>query len=150
MVPLQCEHDRRLPPIPLKLPRFNHVRHRAPALTVLIACCLLTILAYLSEQRHNHERVALHPSADATRFQHTLQQDVDSYHHLNRDLAAHVTATAALPRTQRAEAFDVYTRTADVLREHPGLSYIGYIERIPRARPSLPEAPVNAADPAFA
>lgn len=126
----------------MKFPKFNSVRHHAPALAVLIACCFLTFLAYLSEQGHNRERVALHASADAIQFQRTLQQGVDSYHHLNRDLAAYFTATAVLTGTQRAEAFDVYTRTANVLREHPGLSYI---ERIRR----LPEMPANIADPAY-
>jgi diguanylate cyclase (GGDEF)-like protein/PAS domain S-box-containing protein len=133
----------------MKFPKFDSVRHHAPALAVLIACCFLTFLAYLSEQGRNRERIALHASADATQFQRTLQQGVDSYHHLNRDLAAHFTATAILAGTRRAEAFDVYTRTADVLREHPGLSYIGYIERTPRAEPSVPETPANIADPAY-
>jgi diguanylate cyclase (GGDEF)-like protein/PAS domain S-box-containing protein len=134
----------------MTFPKLNQVRHHAPALAVLIVCCLLTLLAYLSEQQHTRERIALHASADATQFQRTLQQGVDSYHHLNRNLAAHFTATATLSGKQRAEAFDIYTRTADVLREHPGLSYIGYIERIARAQPSLPETPANTADPAFA
>ena len=129
----------------MKFPRFNPVRHHAPALAVLVVCCLLTMLAYLSEQGHNRERVALHASADATQFQRTLQQGVDAYHHLSRDLAAHFTATAALTGKQRADAFDVYTRTADVLREHPGLSYIGYIERIGRAAPPA----ADVADPAY-
>ena len=135
--------------MPMKFPKFDSVRHHAPALAVLIACCFLTYLAYLSEQGHNRERVALHASADATEFQRTLQQGIDSYHHLNRDLAAYFTATAALTGQQRDAAFDVYMRTADVLREHPGLGYIGYIERIRRAEPALPDGPANGADPAY-
>lgn len=107
------------------------------------------MLAYLSEQGHGRERVALHASADATQFQRTLQQGVDSYHHLNRDLAAHFTATAALSGKQRADAFDIYTRTADVLREHPGLAYIGYIARTERVAPPRPGVPAKGADPAF-
>jgi diguanylate cyclase (GGDEF)-like protein/PAS domain S-box-containing protein len=133
----------------MKFPRLNSVRQHAPALAVMIACCFLTFLAYLSEQGHNRERVALHSSADATQFQRTLQQGVDSYQHLNRNLAAHFTATAALTGKQRAEAFDVYMRTADVLRAHPGLSYIGYIERVRRAQPAPPETPADVADTAY-
>ncbi|HEU4373475.1 MAG TPA: diguanylate cyclase, partial [Telluria sp.] len=135
--------------MPIKFPKLDSVRHHAPALAVLIACCFLTLLAYLSERRHSGERVALHASADAAQFERTLQQGIDSYHHLNRDLAAHVTATAVLTGAQRTEAFDIYTRTADVLREHPGLSYIGYIERIRRTEPALPETPADLADPDY-
>lgn len=41
-------------------------------------------------------------------------------------------------------------RTADVLREHPGLSYIGYIERVRRGQPAPPEMPANIADATYA
>jgi diguanylate cyclase (GGDEF)-like protein/PAS domain S-box-containing protein len=112
----------------MNIPYLKQIRQHAPALSVLLVCGSLTVLAYLSEQRHAQERIALHASADAAQSQRTLQDGVDAYIHLNRSLAAYFTA-AGHPS---ARAFDVFMKTADVLREHPGLSYIGYIRRIER------------------
>jgi diguanylate cyclase (GGDEF)-like protein/PAS domain S-box-containing protein len=114
----------------MNIPYLKQIRQHAPAISVLVVCSVLTVMAYLSDQSHTQERISLHASADATQFQRTLQQGVDSYLHLNRGLAAYFTAVD-LPR---AQAFNTYTKTADVLREHPGLSYIGYVQRIERAQ----------------
>ena len=111
-------------------PLSKLIRQHSPAISVLVVCSFLTVLAYLSDRSRTQERISLHASADATQFQRTLQQGVDSYLHLNRDLAAYFTATDR----PRAKAFEIYTKTANVLGEHPGLSYIGYVERIERAQ----------------
>jgi diguanylate cyclase (GGDEF)-like protein/PAS domain S-box-containing protein len=113
----------------MKNPVSRRLRQNAPAIAVLLVCCLLTLLAFLSEQRHMRERMTLHASADASQFQRTLQQGIDSYLDVNRGLAAHFTAAGE----PRAKAFDVYMRTADVMRQNPGLSYIGYVHRVERA-----------------
>lgn len=51
----------------------RRLRQNAPAVAVLLVCCLLTVVAFLSEQRHMREQVSLHASADAAAFQRTLQ-----------------------------------------------------------------------------
>lgn len=114
---------------------INPVSQHASAIAVLLVCCFLTIVAFVSEQRHMHERMSTHASADATQSQRVLQQGIDSYIHVNRDLAAHFTAAE---RT-RASSFGVYMQAADVMRQHPGLSYIGYIERVARGGSQRPD-----------
>lgn len=103
------------------------VRPHAPAVVVLLGCIILTIIISLVEQRHANDRAALHASADATQFQRTLQQGIDSYLALNRSVAAHFTALDAAPDDDGAKAFEVYMQSAGGLRQNPGMSYIGYI-----------------------
>ncbi|NML60975.1 diguanylate cyclase [Massilia sp. RP-1-19] len=103
------------------------VRPHAPAIVVLLVCMLLTIMVSLVEQRHAKDRAALHASAAATQFQRTLQQGIDSYMALNRSLAAHFSALDAAPGEDGVAAFEAYMRSADGLRQNPGMSYIGYI-----------------------
>jgi diguanylate cyclase (GGDEF)-like protein/PAS domain S-box-containing protein len=129
----------------MKIPPFKQIRQHAPAISVLLVCSFLTIMAFLWDRSRTQERVSMHASADATEFQRTLQQGVDSYLHLNRSLAAYFTA-ADLPR---ARAFDVYTKTADVLREHPGLNYIGYVHRIERGHRARFAHAATQDDPEF-
>ncbi len=112
----------------MNLPSSRRLRQNAPAFAVLLVCCFITIVAFLSEQRHMRERVALHAATDGARFQRTLQQGIDGYLDVNRALAAHFTAAAP-----RASGFELYMRTADVLRQNPGLSYAGYVQRVERA-----------------
>lgn len=104
-----------------------NLRFHAPAIAVLMACIITTIIVSLIEQRHVNERAALHASADATRSQRTLQQGIDSYLALNRSLAAHFTALDAAPDDGGEEAFESYMRSTGALRQHRGMSYIGYI-----------------------
>jgi diguanylate cyclase (GGDEF)-like protein/PAS domain S-box-containing protein len=119
-----------MPSYPLmKNPFSRRVRQNAPAIAVLLVCCLLTVVAFLSEQRHTRERASLHASTDAAQFQRKLQQGIDSYINVNRGLAAHFTAAPA----PGARAFALYMRTADAMRQNPGLSYIGYVHRVERA-----------------
>lgn len=108
------------------------VRPRAPAVIVLLGCMILTIMVSLVEQRHANDRAALHAAVDATQFQRTLQQGIDSYLALNRNVAAHFTALNAAPDDDGAKAFELYMQSADSLRQNPGMSYIGYIR--PRKR----------------
>jgi diguanylate cyclase (GGDEF)-like protein/PAS domain S-box-containing protein len=103
------------------------VRPPAPAIVVLLGCIVLTIIASLFERRHANDRAALHASADATQFQRALQQGIDSYLALNRNVAAHFTALDAAPGDGGANAFELYMQSADGLRQNPGMSYIGYI-----------------------
>ncbi|MDL2355128.1 MAG: diguanylate cyclase [Pseudomonadota bacterium] len=124
------------------IPTPKRALQHVPALCVLLACAALTILAYLSEQRHARENLALHAGADAAQFQRTLQDGVDTYVHLNRNVAAYLTA-AGHPR---AAEFDTYMTTADVLGTYPGLRYIGFVQRNARTTPVSPSA---AADPMF-
>jgi CHASE1-domain containing sensor protein len=121
------------------------VRRDAPAVAVLLVCMLVTIMASLFEQHHAKERAAMLASADATQFQRTLQQGIDSYLARNHSLAAHFSALDAAPGEADIASFDAYMRSADGLRQNPGMSYIGYIR--PNART---EAPTEAVpDPAF-
>ena len=120
------------------------VRPHAPAVAVLLVCMLVTIMASLVEQRHAKDRAALHASADATQFQRTLQQGIDSYMALNRSLAAHFSAADAAPGEGEVKAFEAYMRSADALRHNPGMSYIGYIR--PNKRTTATD---GTADPEF-
>ena len=121
------------------------VRCHAPAVAVLLVCMLVTVAASLFEQHHAAERAAMHASADATQFQRTLQQGINSYLARNHSLAAHFSALDAAPGEADAASFDAYMRSADGLRQNPGMSYIGYIR--PNARPAPPAEAVP--DPAF-
>lgn len=114
------------------------VRPHAPAVAVLLVCMLLTIMASLVEQRHAKDRAALHASADATQFQRTLQQGIDSYIALNRSLAAHLSALESAPDEAGAKAFEAYMQSAGGLRQNPGMSYIGYIRPTRRAAATAP------------
>jgi CHASE1-domain containing sensor protein len=133
----------------MKILHLNQVLQHAPAVAAMIVCCSMTILAFLFEQRLQQERASLHASADATQFQHTLQQGVDSYIHMNRGLAAHFTASPP----HGGSSFATYMKAVDVLRQNPGLSYIGYVERTGR-KEQPHEEPVRdgtqAPDQAFA
>lgn len=129
------------------------VRPHAPAVAVLLACMLVTIMASLVEQRHANDRAALHASADATQFQRTLQQGIDSYMALNRSLAAHFSSLDAAPGDGDVKAFEAYMRSADGLRQNPGMSYIGYIRPNKRPPPTnaVPDAQASRGpDPEFA
>lgn len=111
------------------------VRPHAPAVVVLLGCIVLTIMVGLVEQRNANDRAALHAFADATQFQRTLQQGIDSYLALNRNVAAHFTALDAAPDDGSAKAFELYMQAADGLLHAPGMSYIGYIR--PKKRSAL-------------
>lgn len=128
------------------------LRPHAPAVAVLLVCMLATIVASLVEQRHAKDRAAQHATADATQFQRTLQQGIDSYMALNRSVAAHFSALDAAPGVGDVKAFEAYMRSADALRQNPGMSYIGYIR--PNRRPvptaAAPVAQASAGpDPEF-
>lgn len=120
-------------------------RPHAPAVAVLLICMLLTIMASLIEQGRANDRAALHASADATQFQRTLQQGIDSYMALNRSLAAHFSALDAAPGEDGLKAFEAYMRSADGLSRNPGMSYIGYIRPDKRTAPATGRVP----DPDF-
>jgi diguanylate cyclase (GGDEF)-like protein/PAS domain S-box-containing protein len=115
--------------------------HLAPIL-VMAFCSLLTIMGFVLEERLTRERVLLHALADAMQYQRTLQQGVNSHIHLSRDLAAYFTGSDRLG----ANRFDAYMRTAHVLQEHPGLSYVGYIPRIAHSDKSRLEAALGRKD----
>ena len=117
------------------------VRPHAPAVAVLLVCMILTIMASLFEQHHAKERAAMHASADATQFQRALQQGIDAYLARNHSLAAHFSALDKAPGETDLASFDAYMRSADGLRQNPGMSYIGYI------RPNARTAPVTEAVP---
>jgi diguanylate cyclase (GGDEF)-like protein/PAS domain S-box-containing protein len=136
-------------PHTMNILHLKKIRQHAPAIAVMLVCCFLTVLAFLSEQVHQRERTALHASADAAEFESTLQQGVDSYIRLNRSLAAHFTAAPPAADPPGALSFQVYMKAADVLRQNPGLGYIGYIERIGHGQ-FVPAAGAAGADPEFA
>lgn len=119
----------------MKHPILTRVRPHAPAIAVLVACIFLTLMAFLVEQRHAHERASLHASADAAQFQRALTQGIDSYVALNRNVAAYFTASSAAPDAGASGTFDIYMRSAGGLRHNPGMSYIGYIRPVRRAAP---------------
>jgi len=125
--------------------KMKRVREHAPALAVLLLGCLVTGIGFVAAERVTAQRIALHADADAMQYQHTLQQGINAYIHLSRDLSGYF-AAAGVP-SQRG--FETYARTADVLAEHPGLSYIGYAGRLARADIARFEAAARAADPAF-
>jgi diguanylate cyclase (GGDEF)-like protein/PAS domain S-box-containing protein len=77
------------------------------------------------------ERTSLHAAADAAQYGHMLQQGVDSYMHLSRDLAGFIAASGQLSQ----ESFSRYIRATRVLETHPGVRYIGYISRAARTEP---------------
>lgn len=129
-------------------PILAKLRPHAPAIAVLLFCMFLTIMARLVEHRHAKDRAALHASADATQFQRTLQQGIDSYMALNRSLAAHFTALDAAPGEDGAEAFEAFMRSAG-LRQNPGMSYIGYIRPNKRTTPSAGAQASSGFDPGF-
>lgn len=124
----------------------------APAVAVLLVCMLITIVISVVERRHVEERAAQHASADATQFQRTLQQGFDAYMAMNRGVAAHFSALDDAPGEGDRRAFETYMRSVGGLRQHPGMSYIGYIRPVRRDAPSAaaPGAPGRALpDPAF-
>lgn len=106
----------------------------------MLVCALLTFGAFGLQQQLMREKVSLHAGADAVQYQRTLEQGIRSYVQLSRDLAGFIVASEHLT----AANFDAYVRSTDVLREHPGLRYIGYVPRIARA------AQGGGADPAHA
>lgn len=111
------------------------LRPHAPAVALLLVCMALTIIVSLVDQHHARERAALHASAEAARFQRTLQQGVDAHIAMNRSLAAHFSALDAAPERRDADAFQAYMRAGGGLRPNPGMSYIGYIRPIKRTAP---------------
>ncbi len=121
------------------------VRPHAPAVAVLLVCMLVTIMASLFEQHHAKDRAAMHASADAAQFQRTLQQGIDAYLARNHSLAAHFSALDDAPGEADVASFDAYMRSADGLRQNPGMSYIGYIRPNARTEPATEAVP----DPAF-
>jgi diguanylate cyclase (GGDEF)-like protein/PAS domain S-box-containing protein len=105
------------------------LREYAPPLLVMALCSLVTIAAFVMTRQVALERASFHAAADAAQYQHTLQQGLSSYMQLSRGLASYIAASERLS----ANSFDAYLRSANVLRDHPGLSYIGYIARVARA-----------------
>jgi diguanylate cyclase (GGDEF)-like protein/PAS domain S-box-containing protein len=106
---------------------LNNLRRHAFALLVVVLAIIATLLAFWAAERVAQERAALHAEADARQYQRTLQQGINAYLHLTRDFDGYMTV-AALPSQRQ---FETYARTANVLDEYPGLSYIGYVQRDP-------------------
>jgi diguanylate cyclase (GGDEF)-like protein/PAS domain S-box-containing protein len=107
---------------------LTRFRELAPSLLVLLLCSFATIAASVMTQHAGSERASLHAAADAAHYQHALQQGLNSYRQLSRGLASHITVSERLS----AKNFASYLRSANVLHDHPGLSYIGYIPRVAR------------------
>lgn len=124
---------------------IKRVREQAPAIAVLVIGCLLTVAGSTAARRLTAERIAVHADADAMQYQHTLQQGINAYIHLSRDLSGYF-AAAGVPDQH---GFDTYARTAHVPGEYPGLSYIGYAVRLARADLASFEAAARASDPPF-
>ncbi|WLI90783.1 diguanylate cyclase [Massilia sp. R2A-15] len=121
--------------------QLNHsIRKFAPSILLVLVGALLTLGAYSMHQRLTREKVSLHAAADAAQYQRALDQGIRSYVQLSRDLAGFIVASQHL----EAGNFDAYMRSTDVLREHPGLHYIGYVPRIRRT------AQAGSADPDYA
>jgi diguanylate cyclase (GGDEF)-like protein/PAS domain S-box-containing protein len=124
----------------------KQVRQQAVPIVVLVIGCITTVIGFLFAERFATERVTLHAQADASQYQYALQQGLRAYEHLNRDLVGFI-AASGLPSER---GFDTYARTADVLNEHPGLGYIGYVARVARGEPARPEAAAGTGDPGSA
>jgi diguanylate cyclase (GGDEF)-like protein/PAS domain S-box-containing protein len=112
-----------------RMPDTNRIRANLPALLVLLLGCLASVAVFQLEQRLAAERIALHAATDAAQYQHTLEQGIGAYVHLSRDLAGYIAAVGA----PSERGFAIYARTADVLAQHPGLGYVGYVERVASA-----------------
>jgi diguanylate cyclase (GGDEF)-like protein/PAS domain S-box-containing protein len=106
---------------------LNNLRRHAFALVVVVLTIIATLLAFGAAERVAEERAMLHAEADARQYERTLQQGINAYLHLTRDVGGYMTV-ASLPSQRQ---FETYARTIDVLGEYPGLSYIGYLRREP-------------------
>ncbi|NML61936.1 diguanylate cyclase [Massilia sp. RP-1-19] len=124
----------------------SRVRENAPVSLLLIISCVVTLLAFLAQQRTQRERIAIHAKADATESVLALQHGVDAYLHLTRGFGGFIAASGPT----NLKDYDTYLATVDALTDHPGLRYIGYIPRVPRAAAQSFEASVQAEAPGFA
>jgi diguanylate cyclase (GGDEF)-like protein/PAS domain S-box-containing protein len=112
---------------------LKHVRPNALPLLVLLFCSCLTSATVL-QQRSRCALLLTHSSDDVLRLQRALQKGIDLSIRLNRATAAQLTAY----RNASPDRFNEFMREADVVAEHPGLRYIGYVARTsPAAQPGL-------------
>jgi diguanylate cyclase (GGDEF)-like protein/PAS domain S-box-containing protein len=125
--------------------RYLRLRQNSPVILLFAFCILLTSLVFLVQQKAAREKIIAHATDDAIEFQRTLQQGINSYIHLNRDLAGFF---AASPIHGQKE-LDAYLNTSEALKAHPGLSYVGYVPRIAVGDRKKFLADVHREDPAY-
>ncbi|HEU4851025.1 MAG TPA: diguanylate cyclase [Telluria sp.] len=101
-----------------------------PSFVLFAAGALLTAGAYWAEGQRSRAALLGQARNEATEFRRTLQEGVHSYLYLARDLAGFVTAS----ETPRLSDFDAYMRSTRVLGDRPGITYLGYVPRVPRTR----------------
>lgn len=115
------------------------IRENAPVLLLLVISCVVTLLAFLAQQRTERERIAIHARADATESVLALQNGVDAYLHLTKAFAGFIAASGPT----NLKDYDAYLATVDALTAHPGLRSIGYVPRVPRAASSAFESRIQ-------
>lgn len=121
------------------------IRENAPVFLLLIIACVVTLLAFLAQQRTQRERIAIHARADATESVLALQNGVDAYLKLTKAFAGFIAASGPTS----LKDYDAYLATVDALTEHPGLRSIGYIPRVPRAAKDQFESRMQSEAPGF-
>ncbi|WP_379787675.1 sensor domain-containing diguanylate cyclase [Massilia agrisoli] len=106
---------------------------------------MVTLLAFLAQQRTQRERIAIHARADATESVLALQNGVDAYLKLTKAFAGFIAASGPTS----LKDYDAYLATVDALTEHPGLRSIGYVPRVPRAAKGQFESRMQGEAPGF-
>lgn len=121
------------------------IRENAPVLLLLIISCVVTLLAFFAQQRTQRERIAIHARADATESVLALRNGVDAYLHLTKDFGGFIAASGPT----NLKDYDAYLTTVDALADHPGLLYIGFVPRVPRAAKDQFERSMQREIPGF-
>ena len=109
---------------------YSRLKDSAPILSVFLFLCLSTLAIFVAHQRIQRERIASHAEADARKFQWGLQNGVNAYLHISRELAGFVAASPA----PTVRSFQAYLENMSGLKESPGTSYVGFIPRVPKAQ----------------
>jgi diguanylate cyclase (GGDEF)-like protein/PAS domain S-box-containing protein len=121
-------------------------RKNWPVIVLFVSCLAVAWGAWLANKRVMRQAVLDHATKDAIDYQRAFRQGINAYIDLSLNLAGLFAANDQVTR----QAFDHYLQTANPLERRPGLSYIGYVPRIPSMNREVFEASARHDNPAYA
>jgi diguanylate cyclase (GGDEF)-like protein/PAS domain S-box-containing protein len=121
-------------------------RKNWPVIVLFITCMAFTSIAWIMNKQAMRQAVLDHATKDAIDYQRAFRQGINAYVDLSRNLAGLFAANDQVTR----QAFDHYLQTANPLERPPGLSYVGYVPRIPSMNREVFAASALRDNPAYA
>lgn len=106
---------------------------------------VLTAAAFFMFQWNERQRITEHAHFDASVYARMLREGVQSYVHLNRNVAGLFVASSKVTPND----FAAYIASTDTRANNPGLGYIGYLPRVAANRVAEFEQAMRETEPGY-